>query len=376
MKKSVPFKVITLLVFIATASSRISAQEADTTFNVVIKEDKEKTATGGFGADLAKKSSFVNFNGYITNEFFAQQGKKNTFDNHYFNIFISSQISDRIFVEGQLEYEHGGDEVDIRYAYADYKVSDALVFRTGKFLVPAGLFNEYQYPEYIAKAITRAFVNREISPSAWGEVGIQARGRIKNLSSTVEPFYSVYLVNGLHGASGASIRNMRDNSQDTKNNDKAIGGNIGADIGNYLTATANYYTGTYSDDGELNLSIYGLSLQYVKEKLTIWGEYQAANQDAYNDAADLSQGIISLKKNGWYALVGYKVYKGLEPVLRYDAISLDGVGVATSDRSRMTVGLNYHFSSTCNLKVNYDITKNDGIDIDDNLFGVQFALGF
>lgn len=374
MKKSIPLKVFTLLVLIATTSNKIHAQESDSTFNAVIKEDKEKTATGGFGADLAKRSSFVNFNGYITNEYFAQQGKKNTFDNHYFNIFISSQISDKLFVEGQLEYEHGGDDVDIRYAYADYKVSDALVFRTGKFLVPAGLFNEYQYPEYIAKAITRAFVNREIAPSAWGEVGVQVRGRIKNLSSTVEPFYSVYLVNGLHGASGAGIRNMRDNSQDTQNNDKAIGGNIGADFGDYLTATANYYTGTYSNDGELNLSIYGLSAQYVKDKLTIWGEYQAANQEAYNDAADPLQGMNTLKKTGWYALVGYKIYKGLEPVLRYDAITLDGT--PANDRTRVTVGLNYHFSSTCNLKVNYDITKNEGTDVDDNLFGIQFALGF
>ena len=218
--------------------------QSDEEFDVTIEENKEKSVVGGFGTDLAKKVSFVNFNGYITNEYFLPQSGTRTFDNHYFNIFISSQLNDHIFIEGQLEYEHAGKDVDLRYAFADYKVSDALVLRAGKFLIPAGEFNEYLYPEYITKTVNRAFVNREISPSAWSEVGIQARGRFA-LDGNVTPYYSLYLVNGLNGDSGAGIRSLRGNDRDSKggNDNKAVGGSAGIELGEDVKVSANFYSG-------------------------------------------------------------------------------------------------------------------------------------
>ena len=350
------------------------AQETD--FNEVVTEDEQKSAVGGFGADLAKNISFVNFNGYITNEFFAQQNRNSTFDNHYFNIFISSQLTEKIFIEGQLEYEHGGDDIDLRYGYADYKVSDAFVIRSGKFLVPAGQFNEYLYPEYLNKTISRAYVNREISPSAWGEVGIQIRGRI-NEEAYATPFYSIYVVNGLNGDSGAGIRSLRGNSRDTdsgSNDNKAIGAAFGIDLGDNITISSNYYSGKYSADNELNLSIIGASFYMDRERYSLWGEYHFANQEAYNDPSDTSQGETTLNKNGFYLQAGYMLSDKFEPIIRYDAINLDGA--PESDRSRVTFGLNYHLAKNAIAKVNYELRSDEGEDLGDNLFGVQLSIGF
>ncbi|MEO9871851.1 hypothetical protein [Ekhidna sp.] len=346
-------------------------------FDATVEEDKEKTATGGFGADLAKNISFVNFNGYITNEFFATQSDDNsTFDNHYFNVFISSQLTDRIFIEGQLEYEHGGQDIDVRYAYADYKVSDAFVIRSGKFLVPAGQFNEYLYPEYLSKTISRAWVNREISPSAWAEVGVQVRGRLSSLGSAT-PFYSVYVVNGLSGESGDGIRNLRGNARDSKgsgNENKGFGGAFGVDIGDDITLSTNYYTGKYTADNELNLSIIGASFYMDKEKFSIWGEYHMAKQEAYLDATDATLGSADLNKSGFFVQGGYMITDKLEPIVRYDAIKLDGA--PEGDRSRITFGANYYLAKTAVVKVNYELISDDGIDEDDNVFGVQLSVGF
>lgn len=368
-----------LLIAVTTIalSSNLYAQNDDV-FNATIEENNEKAITGGFGADLAKKVSFVNFNGYITNEFFAKEEKNSTFDNHYFNIFISSQLTNKIFVEGQLEYEHGGQDIDVRYAYADYKISDALVIRSGKFLVPAGQFNEYLYPEYLSKTISRAWVNREISPSAWGEVGVQLRGKI-NTSSILTPFYTAYLVNGLNdeeGVSGNGIRSLRGNMRDSDggNDNKAIGLSVGTDIGQDITISTNYYTGKYTSDNALNLSILGASFYLDKEKFSLWGEYHYAHQEAYINDSIPSDGSISLNKQGFFVQGGYMVTEKLETVVRYDAIDLDGN--LNDNRSRVTFGLNYYLAETAVVKVNYELINDEGTNLDDNLFGIQFSIGF
>ena len=364
-----------LYISILTVMSVMFSYAQDDDFNAEVKEDDRKTATGGFGADLAKNVSFVNFNGYITNEFFSAQGSNTTFDNHYFNIFISSQLTEKIFIEGQLEYEHGGKDIDVRYAYADYKVSDAFVIRSGKFLVPAGEFNEYLYPEYLNKTVSRAWVNREISPSAWGEIGVQVRGRLGD-GSGITPFYAAYVVNGLNGESGDGIRNLRGNDRDTKggNDNKAFGGAFGVDVGKDITISTNYYSGKYTPDNELNLSILGASFYMNKEKYSIWGEYHMATQEAYNDATDPTLGSTDLKKNGFYIQGGYMITDKLEPIVRYDAITLDGA--PEGDRSRITLGANYYLAETAVVKVNYELISDDGADADDNVFGVQLSIGF
>ncbi len=364
-----------LHIFIMTLLSLTFVHAQDDDFSAEVKEDNKKTATGGFGADLAKNVSFVNFNGYITNEFFSAQGSNTTFDNHYFNIFVSSQLTDKIFIEGQLEYEHGGKDIDVRYAYADYKISEAFVIRSGKFLVPAGEFNEYLYPEYLNKTVSRAWVNREIAPSAWGEIGVQVRGRLGN-GGDVTPFYAAYVVNGLNGDSGDGIRNLRGNDRDTKggNDNKAFGGAFGVDLGDEITISANYYSGKYTPDNELNLSILGASFYMNKEKYSVWGEYHMANQEAYNDATDPSLGSTDLQKHGFYIQGGYMVTDKLESILRYDAITLDGA--PEGDRSRITVGANYYLAKTAIVKVNYELISDDGADADDNVFGVQLSIGF
>ncbi|MEQ9405741.1 MAG: porin [Cyclobacteriaceae bacterium] len=355
------------------SSLNITAQDDD--FNATVEEEKQKSSTGGFGADLAKRVSFVNFNGYITNEYFVPQEGTKTFDNHYFNVFVSSQLNENIFIEGQLEYEHGGEKVELRYAYADYKFSDAFVVRSGKFLVPAGQFNEYLYPEYLTKTISRAWVNREISPSAWAEVGIQVRGRLTT-SDDITPFYTAYMVNGLSGNSGAGIRSLRGNSRDssTGNDNKAVGASFGVDMGDDITLSANYYSGKYSDDNELALSILGASFYMDKDKFSIWSEFHAATQETYNDATDATLGSFDLKKNGFYVQGGYMLTDKLESIVRYDTIKLDGS--PDDDRSRITLGANYYLAETAVFKVNYELVSDDGADPDDNLLGFQLSIGF
>ena len=363
------------LLFLCLISIQAVGQEDD--FNATIEEDKGKEQgkgrSGSFGKRLSSISNFVSINGYVTNEFHVPQGGVSTFDQHYFNVFVTGELNERILAEVQLEYEHGGESIEVRYAQLDFKLlpnSNALILRTGKFLTPAGEFNEYLYPEYLNKIVNRAYVNREIVPSAWGEVGIQLRGMFntEDSSAKVKPYYSLYVVNGLEGSSGAGIRGLRGNSRDQQNSNKAFGGNLGIEVGEHTNLSANYYTGKYSEDGNLNLSILGFSGHYDNGNVSFYGAYHIANQEL--------DGGGELKKNGFYLQGGYRFENKFEPILRYDQIDLDDQANLEGNRQRISLGLNYHLFQNAVIKCHYDIVSDDGIDTDNNMLSFQFAIGF
>ncbi|MCP4460557.1 MAG: porin [Cytophagales bacterium] len=320
---------------------------------------------GSFGYRLGTSNSEFQVHGYVTNEFINQQGSPKTFDNHYYNLLLGSQIGDKIFAEIQLEYEHGGEEIQARYAQIDYRVSKGLIFRTGKFLVPINTFNEYLYPEYINKAISRPFMNRNITPTAWAEVGVQIRGSFE-LSSTLNGFYSAYMVNGLEGTEGGDIRGMRGNNRDKNNGDKAIGGRFGVNS-NKLELGTGVYNGKYSSDGLYGLTIISMDAGYLADGLTIRAEYSLTNMETSTE---------DISRNGASATISYVIAKKLEPVFRYDFMNWDDPSDPAKDQSRIYLGANYLLANTMNVKAGYEIVTNEGTDVEDNIFAIQLALGF
>ncbi len=335
----------------------------------VAKETNTQEITGGFGSQLAKKVSFVDFNGFITNEFFIPKEGATTFNNHYFNLFFSSQLNEYIFIESQLEYEHAGKDIVLRYAYADYKFSNAFVIRTDKFLVPAGVFNEYKYREYISKTVSRAWVNREISPSTWGEVGIQLRGTVK--INNIKPYYSNYVVNGLHGETGDNIRGMRGNDRDTKggNTTKTFGGALG--LRNLRpNVVLHYYSGRHTTDNVLNLEIYDASFYYTASKYSICSELPKATQDNYTTDGK----IITNNKLRFYLQAGLFVLTKVESIIRYDQIDFEEE--RADNRKRSSIGLIYYLCQSEAYKVNNEKINSDLDSDTDELIGLQLAIGF
>lgn len=353
--------------------SEASAQD-DLSLEELLEMDLEKIVelqsggrgdVGSFGYRLGTSNSAFQVHGYVTNEYIDQQSSTSTFDNHYYNVLLGSQIGDKIFAEIQLEYEHGGEEIQARYAQIDYKISEALIIRTGKFLVPINTFNEYLYPEYINKTISRSFMNRNITPSAWAEVGLQLRGSF-DMGTSMKGFYSAYIVNGLEGDEGGDIRGMRGNHRDKNSDNKAIGGRFGINTDKIELGTG-VYNGKYTADGQHGLTIVSVDAGYLSDGLTIRAEVNLAKMQT-------SSGDIS--RNGASATVSYILAKKFEPVVRYDFMNWDDATDPTKDKSRIYLGLNYLIANTMNAKVGYEIINNDGSDVDDNVFAVQLALGF
>ncbi|MEO9965283.1 MAG: hypothetical protein ABJF11_05825 [Reichenbachiella sp.] len=371
LKLRFPFGWIFIMSILLSTTAR--AQE-DISLEELLEMDLEKIVelqsggrgeVGSFGYRLGTTNSAFQVHGYVTNEYIDQQGSTSTFDNHYYNLLLGSQIGGKIFAEIQLEYEHGGSEIQARYAQIDYKVSEAFIIRTGKFLVPINTFNEYLYPEYINKTISRSFMNRNITPSAWAEVGLQFRGNF-DMSSSLRGFYSVFIVNGLEGDEGGDIRSMRGNDRDKNSDNKAVGGRFGVNTDKFEVG-AGLYNGKYTADGQYGLTIFSADAGYVTDGLTIRAEVNVAKMET---------SVEDITRNGASATISYLIAEKFEPVVRYDFMNWDDATDPTKDKSRVYLGLNYLIANTMNAKVGYEIINNDGTDVDDNVFAVQLALGF
>ena len=364
--------------------SDISDDLSDEIYNMEIEDlmevDIRTGKPGWFGAQLEQLRFEPYVHGYsdvVYKDYDLNRGRSvDTFDMHYFNIIVGTDINDKIAAEILLEYEHGGDDTGVRYGIIDYKINDSTILRMGKFLVPMGRFNEYLSPEYANKLPDRPKCLWNIVPIVWAETGVQLRGEYE-MPCERSFNYALYIVNGLEQeantdgsvADGGDIRSMRQNNRDSNNSDKAVGGRIGYKPCEELEIGVSYYTGAYTIDGKQNLSIMDVDAEYKKRKLTVRGEFVQAWQEASGP---------NLKKDGFYAETAYRVNPKFEPVVRYDQASLDdGTG---HDIKRSTVGFIYYPNPELNPMFNFRISQSfvhdDGTGDSKHEFVAQCVIGF
>ena len=184
----------------------------------------------------------------------------------------------------------------------------------------------------------------------------------------LQPSYAVYVVNGLEGAEGDRIRGMREagGNRDKNNNNKAVGGHLGLSFMG-LEVGGSFYTGAYTPDGMMDLTIAGIDAAFVHPYFTLRAEWHSAKQDITGGTID---------KDGYYVLASVILLDHFEPIFQYDEIDKGIIGSPERDKQRITVGLNYLVSNLVKLKVNYEIVSDDGADADDNVIGAQLAMGF
>ncbi len=286
-------------------------------------DDVNAGETGSFGARLAEYGIFTELHGYFSAEYghvpmpwFSDDDAIPTFDLHHQIINSRARFRDRVFIESQLEWEHIGTEFYVSFAQIDVRVVDQFIVRGGHFVTPIGAFNEYQYPDFLRKSVQQPLFTREVVPSLWSEVGLQARGK-QEFGDGQNVNYAVYVSNGLEapeGEVGGSIRDMRRHARDEYFPDKAVGGRLGSQPAPGLNIGVSGYTGIYTTDGERRLSIFDADASLQTDKLTVRLEAAVALQEAARD---------TLVKNGGYAMVSYKVIPVFEPYLWYERVDLD-----------------------------------------------------
>ncbi len=114
-----------------------------------------------------------------------------------FNIFLFSQVSQRVRFLSELEFEHGTEEIALETALVDVQIRPALVIRAGIILPPLGYFNQnHDSPKW--DFVERPLVATDIIPSTLSEVGAGVYGKLARGDLIFS--YDAYLTNGIADA--------------------------------------------------------------------------------------------------------------------------------------------------------------------------------
>ena len=105
-------------------------------------------------------------------------------------LYAGYRFSEKIVFNAEIEFEHGGGEVGVEFAYLDFLFSNLVRLRAGNMLVPLGFVNEMHEPPFF-HGVFRPEVERNLVPSTWNENGIGLYGEVAGLR------YKAYLLAGL-----------------------------------------------------------------------------------------------------------------------------------------------------------------------------------
>jgi len=301
--------------------------------------------------------------GYANMEYLNPQGGIQTFDAHNLNLIFIGQLRGDLFAAGEIEYEHGGAEIALEYAYLAFTRWRYVNVVAGKFILPFGTFN-VNHPAWMNKVPGRPFGFDNVWPATYNEVGVMVRGGLPaGYLSRVT--YDLWVVNGLAGADGADLRGMRDNNEDVDRN-KFVGGRLGFVARMRFDVGASLHTGTYDAANNLAVTFIGVDGAFRTHGLELRSELVRAAQEATAG---------ELKKTGFYAQAAYLVTPAIEPAVRFSQMEFPGA--SARDVREISVGVSVYPSDFGALRLFGRINKERSTpEVNNNLFIAQLTVGF
>ncbi|HSM15910.1 MAG TPA: porin [Gemmatimonadales bacterium] len=294
------------------------------------------------------------------------------FDNHHFNLILIGDVVKDLYVAGEVEYEHAGEEIALEYAYFGYTGIKNLRIMAGKFIVPFGRFNKDLHPTIINKMPDRPHGFSNVLPQTYNDVGLWVSGTAPLNMGGTRVVWDGYIVNGLMGDDGGNIRDGRDNDRESRSGErddnKAVGARLGLELAKQgVDFGVSVYRGNFSNDATLNLdlTLIGADAAFRHKGLELRGEVVHADQEA--TAGDLS-------KTGGYLQAAYMVTPKWEPVVRYSMRNFDG---ESDDLSRLSFGLNFYVQPASSIRVAYHKNMEEsGFEVDNDAIVAQWNVLF
>lgn len=305
--------------------------------------------------------------GYIDMEFEWPENGTSTFDQHRLIPFLTGQISERVTVSTEIEFEHGGNpdkggEVKIEFAALDFTLSDRVTFRGGILLSPLGSFN-LLHDSPLNDLTARPVVSRQLIPTTLSEAGMGFYGTFYP-GDEGQLDYQAYVVNGFNegiisGDAGSERLRVRGGrgSQGVDNNDnKALVGRLGYSprLGTIVGVSA--HTGAYDAAGDHNLTIAALDVRTAFGALELQGELATVSADIDRD---LYPGVAEGQR-GAYAQANYHVLHDalmagsvVTLVARGDWIDYDTDADGDSEEG-VTLGVNFRPTEETAFKLDYN----------------------
>ncbi len=307
------------------------------------------------------------------------------------SFFTGIQLHPRLYVATEVEFETGGDEVEIDQTFIEWDLlgEEDLALRLGKFYVPFGIERRFQ------NAPQNPLVDRpspflHIVPGTYSDTGLMLHGE-RTLGEFPELVagWELALLNGLGADLFDSAREARQNRDN--NASKAAAGRLGLRYDRWLEVGASFLRGEYDDSDEDDVYALGADLYATWGGFALRSEYVFSGVDRPQlvDAngvpcSDVTPGCAGLTppvstlggkldRRGWYAEGSYRhqpawagVFRDLEYVLRFDVLDEDDRVHDLLDARRVALGLVSRPLPPLKLKLQYEQSDEDSDEIDNN----------
>ncbi|MSN26961.1 MAG: porin [Geobacter sp.] len=208
----------------------------------------------------------------------------NTLDPHRVVLNVTSQLSDWIEFNSELEWEHGGSDggadgsISVEQAYLTFKLNPALNVNAGVMLLPMGAINQNHEPTNFYSS-ARPALDMYLIPSTWQEMGVGISGA---LHKKVD--YQLMAVSGLDGTNFDAAKGVREGRQGFKkdnNRNFAVAGRLDLRPVDGLRTSLSLYSGNSASSGTSTAytTIAAVDGRYRISDFELAGEYVHVYQD-------------------------------------------------------------------------------------------------
>ncbi len=333
--------------------------------------------------------------GYGTAGFTARSGEDPFFDASFNAIFLW-KFTDRLFFEGELEFEFedGSTTTNLEIAQASYLLNDYMTIGVGRFLNPMNFFVERQHMNWVNKLPDKPLaVYDGLFPES--ELGAQLRGVIPIGPTKLE--YAGFVANApglITMPDDFSQFGMLDFDPTANvNGHIAVGGHVGFIPIPQLEVGYGIQRSTVGPrDHAVENILQSADFNYVRDSTLLKGLINFRAQWGWSHVGhfvydpDGRQGFgpfeFNNNRNGGYVQMSYRpthidndIIKNFEPVVRYDRLNQLHTPVGF-DEERWTLGLNYWVTPSAVIKVAYELDNKNGGARDQDAFILQVAVGF
>jgi hypothetical protein len=324
--------------YLTQASAQVLTQEDSLAAGLIYKQ--QATVISGYGEaryslDTKRKSAEANLKRVVL------------FLGHKFNNKIS--LFTELEVEDALTSSTGGDEgvtgrgsISMEQAFLKFNLNQTTYIVAGLFIPRVGYINENHLPTTF-NGVDRPFLEEQIIPSTWREVGVGLYGQIRNIPGLN---YSLAVTNGLNseGFNGTTgIRAGRQLGQANNGMNLGLSGSLLYYIDNFRIQASGYMGGStakeqrVADSLQLDAGPFGnpvtlgeVNVQYANNGITV---RTIATIVHIKNAADINRAFANNSPEtmqGAYAELGYDLFykkhhgeKSFTVFGRYEFIDLE-----------------------------------------------------
>jgi hypothetical protein len=232
---------------------------------------------------------------------FPTETASSTLDFHRLVWGVSYTFNEEWSLHTEIDFEHATKELELEFAYLEYRSNHPIGFRAGSLLLPVGPLNEYHEPP-LFYSVERPYVQKFIIPTSWSAGGLGIFGE-----SAVGLKYQLYLVEGLDASlfSGSNgIRKGRQILDSSTNNADKWGG-----VGRLeytgvpgLAVGVSYYSAAAANANDVAVTLWDIDLRYKVAGLDL--SFLTAKSEV-KGASNLTAKEVGETQTGQYGEVAY-----------------------------------------------------------------------